>query len=114
MTLAALGKDANEVQALFITTDPKRDTAKVMRDYISNFGGDIAGLVGTPKEIEMAMKSFRMVATKIDIENEAIYQMDHPAIIFFMDKDGKYLQTLPSSGKAEDLASEIRQVLKKT
>lgn len=111
--LDALGGDAGQVVPLFITTDPKRDTAGLMRDYAANFSAQIIPLVGSEKAIHAAMRSFRLEAEKVEMRSEDEYQMEHPAIFYVMDKNGRFATTLPSNGDAKELATRIRSLLKR-
>jgi protein SCO1/2 len=108
--LRLLGKDASHVATLFITIDPDRDTAAVMKDFASAFSPDIAPLRGSPRAVQAAMRSFRLESQRVD-EGGGSYQLEHPALIFLMDRDGTYLDALPSSGDAATLVRRVRQAL---
>lgn len=110
-TLDALGDDRKQVRALFITTDPSRDSAEVMKAYIDNFADDIVGLRGTDEQLAMASRAFRTEAVRVDIASDEVYQMDHPAIFYLMDRQGHFVRTLSSSGNPEELAIQIRAAL---
>ena len=109
--LDLLGSDADRLVALFITTDPERDSAPVVRRFVSNFSERIIGLVGDRASIDQAMKSFRTQAEKIEIESADVYQMDHPAIFFLMGPSGNYLKTLSSYDLPADLAAQILEAM---
>src|SRR5690606_79945 len=85
--LRLLGKDAEKLNALFITTDPHRDTMEVMKRYVENWGDRIQGLSGSEEKVKAATKSFRLEAQKVEIRSEEDYQMDHPTLIYLMDKE---------------------------
>lgn len=108
--LRLLGKDAEHVAPLFITIDPDRDTAAVMKDFASAFSPDIVPLRGSPRAVQAAMRSFRLESQRVD-EGNGGYQLEHPALIFLMDRDGAYLDALPSSGDAAALVRRVRQAL---
>lgn len=111
-TLEALGDARSQVVPLFITTDPRRDTPAVMKAYVANFPGGIIPLVGSPNALAAAMRSFRLEAQKTEAKSEDDYQMDHPAIFYVMDRNGRFAMTLPSNGEPEELAGRIRGILK--
>jgi len=110
-TLDELGEDRTDVRALFITTDPERDSAETMAAYISVFAEDIVGLRGTDEQLGAASRAFRTEAVKVDIASDQVYQMDHPAIFYLMDRQGDFVRTLSSSGDPKELAAQIRAVL---
>src|ERR1700761_1074184 len=58
--LKALGPDAGRAGVLFITVDPERDTASVLKDYLSNFDPHLRGLTGTDAQINAAIKEYRV------------------------------------------------------
>ena len=107
-TLDALGDDAKDLTPVFITTDPARDTAPVVATYVANFGPSVVGLVGDEDAVKTAMNSFRVEAQKMAIASDKVYQMDHPAIFFFMDRDGKLIDIVPSNSDPAALAETIR------
>jgi protein SCO1/2 len=107
--LAKLGKDAAQVQALFITIDPSRDSAKVMAAYLQGFDPRITGLVGSPTAIHAAMKDFRLEAEQIGQGDQALFE--HPSIIYVMGRGGEYLRTLPSNGDPDKMAGELRRLI---
>ncbi len=111
--LAELGADADKVAPIFITTDPARDSARVMREYAANFDPRIIPLVGDKKAIAASMRSFRLEAQKTAVKSALDYQMDHPAIVYLMDAEGRFQGVLPSNGSSKALARRIRQILLK-
>jgi protein SCO1/2 len=108
--LRLLGKDADHVAALFISIDPARDTAAVMKDYAAAFHPDIVPLTGSPKAVAAAMRGFRLESQRVD-EGGGSYQLEHPALIYLMDEGGAYLDVLPSGGDAAALVRRVRQAL---
>jgi protein SCO1/2 len=108
--LRLLGKDADHVTALFISIDPARDSAAVMKDYAAAFHPDIVPLSGSPQAVAAAMRSFRLESQRVE-EGGGAYQLEHPALVFLMDRDGSYLDALPSSGDAAALVRRVRQAL---
>lgn len=111
-TLDALDADRAEVSALFITTDPDRDSAEVITRYVSNFADDIIGLTGTDDQLADASRAFRTEAIKVQIQSEEVYQMDHPAIFYLMSRDGAFIKTLDSAGDPRELAEQVRAALR--
>ena len=108
LTMEALGDRAAEVQPLFITVDPERDTPEVLADYVSLFDANIVGLTGSPAEIEAVAKSYRVYFRKVPIEGDPDnYTMDHSAILYLMGPDGAYVTLLNHDDPPEILAEEI-------
>ena len=88
--MQALGPDADRTGALFITVDPERDTPAVLKDYLSNFDPHLRGLTGDQAAVNAAIKAYRVYAKKVPLEN-GDYTMDHTAIVYLMDKDGRFV-----------------------
>lgn len=113
-TLNHLGDERDQVQALFITTDPERDSPEVITAYVSNFADDIVGLTGTDQQLAQANRAFRTEAVKVQIQSEDVYQMDHPGIFYLMDRHGHFIQTMDSAGDPKKLAVQVRTALAST
>ncbi len=85
----ALGAD-KKINALFMTIDPERDTPALLKDYLSSFDPRIVGLTGTPEAIAAAEKTFRVYARKVET-GEGSYSMDHTALVYLMDRQGRFI-----------------------
>ena len=83
--MRVLGKDADRINALFITVDPERDTPAGMKDYLSSFDPHLRGATGDRKAIDTVEKEYRVYAKKIPSDN-GDYSMDHSAVVYLMDK----------------------------
>ena len=66
--LRALGPDADRTRALFITVDPERDTAPLMKDYLSSFDRHVVGLTGDPVAIAAVAKAYRVYYKKVPLD----------------------------------------------
>jgi protein SCO1/2 len=106
----ALGKDA-KVSALFITVDPERDTAPILKDYLSSFDDRIIGVTGPRENIDAAMKSFRVYARKVPGEKTDSYNMDHTALVYLMDKQGRFVTGFNLKRSPQDAARDLRRFL---
>ena len=106
--LHALGPDADRAGALFITVDPDRDTPAVLKDYMSNFDPHLRGLTGDQASINAAIKEYRVYAKKVPLEN-GDYSMDHTAVVYLMDKDGRFVAPFSMNRTAEAEAADLRR-----
>ncbi len=98
------------VSALFVTVDPERDTPAILKDSLSSFDPRISGLSGTRSEIDAALKSYRVYSKKQPQEN-GDYSMDHSAIIYLMDKQGRFVTALNLQSPPEAVAKEIQRFM---
>jgi protein SCO1 len=93
LLLEGLGPRAGEVQALFITVDPERDTPEVIKGYIENFPGGIIGLTGSSRQIETAVAAFSAYHKKVP-QPSGGYMVDHTASIFLLDRQSRFRSTI--------------------
>jgi len=108
--LRALGKDADRVSALFITVDPERDTAAAMKDYLSSFDPHLRGATGDRAEIDAAEKAYRVYTKKVPLK-DGDYSMDHTALVYLMDKQGRFVAPFKLDRKPEEAAADLRRYL---
>lgn len=106
----ALGKDAEQVQPIFITVDPARDTQSALKEYLVNFHPRMLGLTGTAEEVQAAAKSYRVYYANAS-GKERDYLMDHTSIVYLMDRQGRYLTHFSSNVRGEQMAAAIRKFL---
>jgi protein SCO1/2 len=108
--LRALGPDANRTRALFITVDPERDTPAVMKDYLSSFDPHLSGLTGDPEAIAAVAKAYRVYFKRVPLEQGG-YTMDHTAIVYLMDKTGRFVSPFNVKRPIDTAAADLRRYL---
>ena len=108
--LRALGPDADRTRALFITVDPERDTPAVMKDYLSSFDPHLSGLTGDPAAIATVAKAYRVYYKKVPLDGGE-YTMDHTAIVYLMDKEGRFVSPFSLKRGTEAAAADLRRYL---
>ncbi|MBV9557775.1 MAG: SCO family protein [Pseudolabrys sp.] len=106
--LRALGPDAARTNALYVTVDPQRDTAAVMKDYLSSFDPHLRGATGDPAKIEQVEKAYRVYAKKVPTDG-GDYTMDHTALVYLMDKQGRFVAPFSLNRRPEESAAELRK-----
>jgi protein SCO1/2 len=105
-----LGPDADKVRALFITVDPERDTVPVLKDYLSSFDPHLSGLTGDLPAIAMVAKEYRVYYKKVPLD-QGNYTMDHTAIVYLMDKEGRFVSPFSLKRTPEASAAELKRYL---
>src|SRR5690349_21858663 len=108
--LRALGPDAGRIGALFITVDPERDTPAVLKDYLASFDPHLRGLTGDPAAVDAALKAYRVYAKKVPLK-DSDYTMDHTAVVYLMDKNGRFVAPFNMKRTAEAEAADVRGYL---
>jgi len=106
-----LGDDAARVQVLMISVDPERDTPEVLRAYVSGFNPRFMGLTGTPEQIKAAAASFKAYYARAATAN-GNYNMDHSANFYLLDAKGESRVLLANNAGAENIAHDIRALLR--
>jgi protein SCO1/2 len=108
--LGKLGPDAQKVSALFVTVDPERDTPTEMKDYLSSFDPHLVGLTGDPAAIAAVAKEYRVYVKKVPLDG-GDYTMDHTALVYLMDKDGRFVAPFNLKRSTDDAAADLRRRL---
>ena len=108
--LRAMGKDADRVNAYFISVDPERDTAAAMKDYLSSFDTHLKGLTGDPDAVAKVISGFRVYAKKVPLK-DGDYTMDHTALVYLMGRDGKFVAPFNLKRTPEEAAADLKRYL---
>ena len=108
--LATLGPEAEKIEPLFITVDPKRDTPKVMADYLQSFDLRIVGLTGSQAQTDSAAKAYRVyVAPQKDAGDG--YLVDHSAFFYVMNPQGKFVNIIAGDASGAGIADKLRAMM---
>jgi protein SCO1/2 len=108
--LRSLGPDADRTAALFITVDPERDTTAALKDYLGSFDPHLRGLTGDTDALATVAKEYRVYYKKVPLDG-GDYTMDHTAIVYLMDKDGRFVSPFNLKRKPDVAAAELRKYL---
>lgn len=116
MGLSTMGRVLNklpkeieeQIQPLFVTVDPERDTLKRLQDFTKIFHPRLIGLRGTEKQTQDMVFKYRGYYRKVDESKE--YLIDHSDIIYFMDKEGRYLAHFSSSTGVDAIVKKISDI----
>jgi protein SCO1/2 len=111
LALDRLGAAAENVQPLFITVDPERDTPAHLADYIAMFHPHLIALTGDATSIRKAADAYKVYYAKVPNEKGDDYTVDHTAFIYLMDRDGTYLGFFPPGTTPERIAEMIGRQL---
>ncbi len=108
----AMGADGDKLQAVFITIDPERDSAAVLKSYVANFDPTFVALrAETPEALAAVSKDFKIYYKKTEGKSATAYSMDHTAASYVFDPQGRVrLFTRYGSG-VEALTSDVKQLL---
>ena len=111
--LRALGPLAREVQPLFITLDPARDSPRALREYVHSFDPRMIALRGSEAEVRQVAEAFRVPFRRVPRARGG-YDIEHAAFTFVLDRDGRYAEYLPPGTPAGRTEQVLREVLEAT
>lgn len=111
--LAKLGPKGKDIQPVFVTIDPARDTPEALKSYLSNFAPGYIGLTGSAEDVATMARAYRVYYAKVDrADAPDSYTMDHSSIIYLMDSKGRFLKHFADNkDDAAALAQAIEQAL---
>jgi len=112
LALHKLGPDAGRVQVLFVTLDPERDTKEVLARYVTAFDTNFLGLYGDLPATQRAAKEFKVFFEKRAGSTQGEYSVDHSAQCYVIDAQGRLRLFVRHDRIREDLAADLRVLLK--
>jgi protein SCO1/2 len=101
-----LGK---KITPIFISIDPERDTPEIMGEFISNFHPRLVGLTGSTEAIAEAAQNFAIYYARGQETPAGGYLVDHSAVVYLFDPQGRPLATLPTDKGSSAVASELEK-----
>ncbi|HVH81313.1 MAG TPA: SCO family protein [Stellaceae bacterium] len=110
LALDQLGDKKSKVGIVFISVDPERDTPAVLKSYVSSFGGPIEALTGSSDAVAQAAKDYRVYYAKHP-RADGGYDMDHSALIYIMDPQGRFTATLTPDDDADTVAKRLGKLV---
>ena len=106
-----LGEKAEDVQVIFISIDPERDTYEKLKDYVPYFHPTFIGLTGSEADIAAVAKKYQTFYLKQKVESEAGYLMAHTDVVILVDQNGRYRGRYKSKYDLDKLTTDIRWLL---
>ena len=100
-----------KVNLVFITVDPERDTPKLLKGYVTNFGTTFIGLTGTRDQVAAAARAYRVYFQKVPGKDGSPYLMDHSSIVYLLDRNGRFVTHFTHEAKAEAIAAAVKRML---
>jgi protein SCO1/2 len=102
----ALGPKGDGLKTFFITVDPERDRPETLKAYLESFDPRIIGLTGSREEVDIATRAYRAFARKVPLDGGG-YVMDHTALVYLMDKKGRFVSSMNFERPPEENAKRI-------
>lgn len=106
----ALGEAGAQLQIVFVTVDPARDTGPILADYVAAFGGDIVALRGNDMQTRLAAQAFRV--TYREVPTSSSYAMDHTMVNYLIGPDGRLRLAFQYDQPVASMVDDIRLAMK--
>ena len=107
-----LGSDGDKLQVIIVTVDPQRDTPPVLQAYMRNFDGQHVALIPTEKQLSEIAKEFRIYYKRIEGKTSTAYVMEHSAVTYVFDMQGRVRLYARYGLEPEALASDVRRLIR--
>ncbi|HPQ94727.1 MAG: SCO family protein [Thiothrix sp.] len=105
-------QEQTQVQGLFISIDPERDTPEKADAYAHFFHAGLRGLSGTPEQIAKVAVQYGVLYRKVETPDSALnYAMDHSSVIYVIDRQGHLQQKLQHGETPDEIVAAIRRYL---
>lgn len=110
--LNEMGRNAADVQPMFITVDPKRDTVAYLAEYVGNFHSRLVGLTGSPQAIDRVATAYRVYYARAKTDaHEDEYLVDHTGYVYLMGRDGSFLTMFRGGTDPTKMAQKIAEYI---
>ena len=111
LLMLSLEEKAEDVQVIFISIDPERDTFQKLKDYVPYFHPTFIGLTGSEAELASVAKKYQTFYLKQKVESEAGYLMTHTDVVILVDQNGRFRGRYKSKYDLDKLKTDIRWLL---
>jgi protein SCO1/2 len=112
--LDKLGDQAGQVQVLFVTVDPERDTPERLQEYVNHFNPDFMGLSGTEAELAKVWNDYGVVRKVEEGTSAAGYLVSHTARVTLIDQQGNLRVSFPFDTPVEDIVHDLKLLLRQS
>jgi protein SCO1 len=109
--LDQVGAQADQVQVLFVTVDPQRDTPEKVQEYVNHFNPDFIGLSGPEPDLAKVWSEYGVFRQIVDGTSAAGYIVDHTARVTLIDQQGKLRVSFPFDTPVEDVVHDLNLLL---
>jgi protein SCO1 len=108
-----LGNAARDVQLIYVTVDPARDSPERLREHLTAYNPSFLGAAGTPDQLQAVQKAYGVVAKQVVSPNPALgYAVDHSSSLYLVDRQGKLRGLVPFGTPVDDIVHDLDFLLK--
>ena len=109
-----LGADADKLQGVFVTVDPARDTAELLKAYIANFDSTFVAFIPTTEQLAVVAKDYKIYYKRVEGKTPTSYTVDHSAGSYVYDTQGNLRLYSRYGVGPQVMAQDIQTLLKTT
>lgn len=109
--ITSLEDEADLMQVLFISVDPKRDTPEILDSYVNYFNKNIIGLTGTDKQISKVLEQYNGKVSFSGDTNSDVYNVEHVANLYLIDKNGDIASIILPRTPYAVLEQQVRKLI---
>jgi protein SCO1/2 len=109
LAVRKLGPAAADVQVVYVTVDPERDTPVRLKQFLASFDPTFTGATGTEQQLEQVRKDYGVSAKKIPYEKTYVY--DHSSFTYLLDRKGRLRALMPYGHSADDFVNDLNILL---
>jgi protein SCO1 len=109
--LGSLGSGAASVRVLFVSVDPQRDTAAVLKPYVGSFGPEFVGLRGQDAALNAITRRYRVAYHREPPDAQGFYAVDHSSAVFVFDRAGKARLLAGAPASATAIGADLRRLI---
>ncbi|MFZ6755809.1 SCO family protein [Undibacterium sp. Ji50W] len=107
-----LGTLAADVQIVYVTVDPERDTVAILKPYLAAFDPSFVGATGSPEQLARVRKDYGISASKNMVPgSKTAYTMSHSSYLYLIDRQGSLRSMMPFGSSVDDVAHDVRVLL---
>lgn len=109
-----LGDDADKVQILFVSVDPKRDTTEVLHNYVKHFTPELVGLTGTQDQLHEVTKRYRVGYSYEEPNDNGFYVVNHSSAVFVFGPQGKTRLLIDSQETTDEITADLEHLIEQS
>lgn len=109
-----LGAAAADLQVVFVSVDPERDSPSRMREFLSFFNPTFVGATGTADQLDAVRQAYGIMATRAQSQNKKLgYEVHHSSFIYLIDRQGNLRLLIPFGKPSSDIANDVKLLLQR-
>lgn len=107
---AQLGPAGDDLQVVFVTVDPERDTPEQLQLYLSSFSLPVVGLTGSEADLAAMRQAYFAHARRVPLESGG-YTMDHTSFLYLLDEQGRFVEVRPYGEDPQETLAALRALV---